>query len=77
MRGFVAGLKDLLTAAITKTDLIFHPEPDFFVSPETLIELTESCGVQHVWHEENPFATKRWDFLFRKLHENPKACCVP
>jgi SAM-dependent methyltransferase len=66
IRGFAAGVKDILVAASSKKELVFHPEPGFFAEPATIIEIALAHGLRCEWHQRHPFASDRWDFLFRK-----------
>lgn len=66
LRGFVAGVKDIVLAALGAQDLMFHPEPAFVAAPDDITAIARNCGLQHEWHARNPFAPERWDFLFRK-----------
>jgi hypothetical protein len=59
-------VKDILVAALSKTELVFHPEPSFFAKPSTIIDIAAAQSLRCEWHDRHPFAPDRWDFVFRK-----------
>ena len=66
IRGLAAAVKDILVAASSKKELVFHPEPGFFAEPSTIIDIATEHSLCCEWHDRHPFAPDRWDFLFRK-----------